>query len=129
MENHVKNVFLSFVVLVSISACGGESATITDTTGSFLEQVMQALCERAAACGFQEEADVQDCVDFVVNEACRTDGRCSERVTLDRSDLDDCIDAYETFSCAGLDAGDVPSECLTINESFPAASLRLAPLR
>jgi hypothetical protein len=97
-----------------VPACG-DPETITLSGGDFAEDVMQEFCERGVSCGFIGGGDVDTCVDVAVNEICAS-ADCSTSLTVDYSDYQDCLNAFDDFSCALLDAETFPSECNTIME-------------
>jgi len=101
-------------LLSFLFACG-EPEKITVTTGEFAEDFMRAICERGVDCGFLVDANVEDCIDIGVLDICQL-ADCGATSTYDYSDYQDCLSAYDSFSCQLLDQGAVPSECNTIME-------------
>jgi hypothetical protein len=110
------NKAILILALVLFCGCGGDP-DITRSGGELYEELFTADCEDLAVCGGLGGFTIEQCIDLKVNEACAADLQvCREEYTLARTEWNACIDAMYERDCASVNAGLLPSECLTIDE-------------
>lgn len=110
----MRHVILALILAMFSAACTEE---VSQSGGAFFEDMGIAMCDRAAECGFISYSEVPLCVDSFVNAACAVDVRvCQSNYSVPADEWERCLEEFETHACAAIDAGILPSECLTIDE-------------
>jgi hypothetical protein len=99
---------LATVVIVGalLVGCG----TDYDTNRDALIAIGNAYCGRAAECGVIGSAQVEECVNGFVGDACN-DIDCQAAPRASSDDIDQCIDALGVLSCT---ADNLPAVCNSI---------------
>jgi hypothetical protein len=101
-------VLLAATIGMVALACGGGGSDY-ETSGDALRAIATAYCDRAIECGVGPESERDLCESAFVNAACEQTN-CNAEFQGRSESVDDCIDAYDDYNCAGIETT-IPAEC------------------
>lgn len=103
--------------LLLVASCGGDSNEITMSGAEFYEELFTADCQSGVRCGLLDPSLLETCIDGETLAACASDLEvCAARYAVDADEWDECLRATEDRACASVQAGILPTECVTIEE-------------
>jgi hypothetical protein len=112
------------VLALGAAACGDESDDKEygpEIRESDAETICTAACERSAVCTDVDNPDLAPCVEACVPGLIERSK--PNKCTYTSSNIRGCANAYDSFSCTELEAGNGPSACAWTCSPDSSASL------